>query len=246
MDIIINGACGRMGRMLSAAAAQNPKTRVVAGVDIAESAAGCDYPIYALADECSEQADVIIDFSLHSAVGNLLNYAVKRKLSCVIASTAHTADELELIKKASESIPVFLSSNLSLGVAYMCETVKKLAAAFPDAEIEIIETHHNKKLDSPSGTAVMLANAIKKVRPEAVIVCGRSGNHVRGKDEIGINSVRIGNIVGVHEVIINDGSEAISIKHEAYDRSLFAKGALIAAEFLLNMGSGLYDMESMF
>ena len=133
---------------------------------------------------------------------------------------------------------------MSLGIALLCELAKTTAAAMPEAEIEIIEKHHNRKLDAPSGTALMLADAIKEVRPSAYSNLGRSGHGKRTHDEIGIHAIRMGNIVGIHEVIVGTASQTITLKHEAHDRALFAEGGIAAAEFLVKCGAGLYDMKS--
>jgi 4-hydroxy-tetrahydrodipicolinate reductase len=188
--------------------------------------------------------DCIIDFSHHSAVGGLLDFAKERKIPTVVATTGHTEDELSEIYAASKKIPVFFSANMSLGVALLVELAKNAAAALPDAEIEIIEKHHDRKLDAPSGTALMLANAICEVRPEAYANVGRSGHGKRTKEEIGIHAIRMGNVVGEHEVILATQNQTITIKHEAHSRALFAEGALAAAAFLVNAEVGLHDMKS--
>ena len=131
---------------------------------------------------------------------------------------------------------------MSVGIATLCDAVRRVVSVFPDADVEIIETHHNRKLDAPSGTAKMIFNAVKDVREDAYAHYGRSGNCKREKNEIGINSIRVGNIVGIHEVIIGTSSEQITIKHEAYDRSLFADGAIKAAEYMTGKSAGLYTM----
>ena len=146
---------------------------------------------------------------------------------------------------AAEKIPLFFAANYSLGIALLIELAKKTAAAMPEAEIEIIEKHHDRKLDAPSGTALALAKAIQEVRPAAAINCGRSGQGKRTPDEIGIHAIRMGNIVGEHEVMIGTPNQTITLKHEAHDRALFAEGALAAAEFLCGKSAGLYDMQSL-
>ena len=141
---------------------------------------------------------------------------------------------------------MFLAANMSVGVALLADFAKQAAAMFPDADIEIVEAHHNRKVDAPSGTAIMLANAIKEVRPEAEYVYGRSGEAKRQKNEIGIHALRMANIVGEHEVYITTDSQQLVLRHNAYDRSLFADGAVKAARFLVNQGKGLYTMQDMF
>ena len=188
-------------------------------------------------------ADVIIDFSHHTAVSDVLAYAKEIGAAAVIGTTGHTPEEKELIFAAAEELPVFFSGNMSLGIAVLCRLAKQAAAAFPDADIEIVEVHHTRKVDAPSGTALMLFNAIKEVRPEAVANCGRAGEGKRTKEEIGIHSLRMGNTVGIHEVIVNTGTQIITLKHEAQDRSLFAEGALAAAAFLCGKAPGMYNMD---
>jgi 4-hydroxy-tetrahydrodipicolinate reductase len=160
----------------------------------------------------------------------------------VVATTGHDERETELIKRASEHIPVFFSANMSLGVALLCELAKTAAKTMPDADIEIIEKHHNRKLDAPSGTALLLADAISTVRKGAYYVFGRGGQRKREKAEIGIHAIRMGNIVGEHEVIIGTDTQTITLKHEAHTRALFAEGAIAAADFLTSKPAGLYCM----
>jgi 4-hydroxy-tetrahydrodipicolinate reductase len=173
-----------------------------------------------------------------------VDYCTKRGLPVVVATTGQTEEELALIDGAAKTVPVFLSANMSLGVALLADLAKKAAAVFPDADIEIIEKHHNQKLDVPSGTALLLARRIKEARPAAEFVIGRHENGKRTKAEIGIHSLRLGNEVGVHEIIIATGSETITLKHEAENRSLFAQGALAAAAFIAGKAPGMYDMRS--
>jgi 4-hydroxy-tetrahydrodipicolinate reductase len=175
----------------------------------------------------------------------LLDWAVKNEVPVMLATTGQTEDELVAVKAASEKIPVFFSANMSLGVAVLCSLVRRAAEAFPDADIEIVETHHNRKLDAPSGTALALAGAIKSVREDANLVLGRSGRQKREKRDVGISSVRLGNVVGIHEVMISTGSETLTLKHEAHSRAVFADGAVLAAEFLSGKPAGLYTMEDL-
>ena len=167
----------------------------------------------------------------------------QRILSLVLALTFLLSGAT--IVAAAEEIPVFFAANYALGVALLAELAKKTAAAFPNAEIEIVEKHHSRKIDAPSGTALMLANAIKSVRPECKEHCGRSGICKRTPNEIGIHSLRMGNIVGEHEVIVHAGSQSITLKHEAYNRALFAEGALAAAKWLIGKPAGLYTMSDL-
>ena len=191
------------------------------------------------------EADVIIDFSHHTAVADVLAYAKKIGAAAVIGTTGHTAEEKGMITAAAQEIPVFFSGNMSLGIAVLCRLAKQAAAAFPDADIEIVEAHHTRKVDAPSGTALMLFNAIKEVRPEAVANCGRAGEGKRSKDEIGIHALRMGNVVGIHEIHIHTGSQSLTLKHESGSRAMLADGAVDAARFMMGKGTGFYNMESM-
>ena len=241
MKIIINGAAGRMGaevlRMISDGARGS---ELAAAVD----RVGGDSILPSL-DEFTGSADVIIDFSHQSAVTPLLKYAKTHRIPVVVCTTGHTCDEIEEIRDASKYIPVFHSGNMSVGIAVLIRLAAEAAAAFPDADIEIVETHHNRKLDAPSGTALMLADGIRNVRPNAYNNCGRSGNKKRESREIGISAVRRGNIVGIHEVLISTDTQTLTLKHEAHSRSLFAEGALAAADYLYKCPAGLYNMDDM-
>ena len=191
------------------------------------------------------EADVVIDFSHHTAVADVLAYAKGIGAAAVIGTTGHTPEEKAMITAAAEEIPVFFSGNMSLGIAVLCRLAKQAAAAFPDADIEIVEAHHIRKVDAPSGTALMLFNAIKEVRPEAVVNCGRSGEGKRTKEEIGIHALRMGNVVGIHEIHIHTGNQSLTLKHESGSRAMLADGAVDAARFMVGKARGLYSMESM-
>ena len=239
MKIIVNGACGRMGKALRAIMNE----RAVETAAAVDPFAGEEGILSSLAD-FSGEADCIIDFSNHTGAPVLAEFAAKSKLPLVVATTGHTEDELAAIREAAKSVPVFYSGNMSLGIAVLTELVKTAVKMFPDADIEIVESHHNQKLDVPSGTALMLARAAQSVRPDSNLLVGRHENGKRTKSEIGIHSLRMGNTVGIHEVIINTGSQIISLKHEAQDRSLFAEGALAAAQFIIGKEPGLYNMDN--
>ena len=246
MNILISGILGHMGKEVEKLCREGYRgARFACGVDI-NAGAGDDniYPSFA-AIPCDVKIDCIVDFSHHTAIGAVLDFATERRIPAVIATTGHTESELAAIKSAAKSIPVFFSANMSLGVALLVELAKTAAAAMPEAEIEIIEKHHNRKLDAPSGTALMLANALCEVRPEATLNLGRSGQGKRTPEEIGIHAIRMGNIVGEHEVILGTQNQTITIKHEAHSRALFAEGALAAASFIYEKGAGLYDMNSL-
>lgn len=190
------------------------------------------------------KADVVIDFSHHTAIADVLAYAKEIGAAAVIGTTGHTAEEKELIYAAAKEIPVFFSGNMSLGIAVLCRLAKEAARYFPDADIEIVEVHHNRKVDAPSGTALMLFNAIKEVRPEATANCGRAGEGKRTREEIGISALRLGSVVGVHEIHIHTGTQSLTLKHEAVTRAMLADGAVDAARFMEGKGVGLYNMES--
>ncbi len=191
------------------------------------------------------EADLVIDFSHHTAVADVLAYAREIGAGAVIGTTGHTAEEKTLIFDAARALPVFYSGNMSLGIAVLCRLAKQAAAFFPDADIEIVEIHHNRKVDAPSGTAHMLFNAIKEVRPQATEHCGRAGEGKRTKEEIGISALRMGSVVGVHEVHIHTGTQVLTLKHEAVTRGMLADGAVEAAKFMAGKGKGLYNMENM-
>ena len=189
-------------------------------------------------------ADVVVDFSHHTAIADVLAYTKKIGAAAVIGTTGHTPEEKALIYAAAEEMPVFYAGNVSLGIAVLCRLVKQAASYFPDADIEIVEVHHTRKVDAPSGTAHMLFNAIKEVRPNAWENCGRAGEGKRTKDEIGVHALRMGNVVGIHEVHINTGNQTLVLKHESGSRAMLADGAVAAARFMEGKGKGLYDMES--
>ena len=214
---------------------------MLCGVDV-NTAGVANAPVYPTFSDVSEKPDCIVDFSHHSLTREMMEYAVKTGTPIVVATTGQTEEEKQIIFDAANKIPVFFSYNYSLGVAVLVELAKKAAKAFPDAEIEIVEKHHDRKVDAPSGTAVMLVEAIKSVRPEAYAVTGRSGIGKRTKEEIGVHAVRMGNIVGVHEVMVSTQTQTITLKHEAFTRALFAEGALSAVSFLNGKGAGLYTM----
>ena len=188
-------------------------------------------------------ADVVIDFSHHTAVSDVIAYAKKIGAAAVIGTTGHTPEEKQLILDAAREIPVFFSGNMSLGIAVLCRLAKQAAAFFPDADIEIVEIHHNRKVDAPSGTAHMLFNAIKEVRPGAYENCGRVGEGKRTRDEIGMSALRLGSVVGVHEVHIHTPNQSLTLKHESGSRAMLADGAVAAARFMEGKPAGLYNME---
>ncbi len=242
MNIIISGICGFMGRQVLELAKASPDIEKIYGIDVN----ACDEAEVICAksfDEADFDADMIIDFSSHLATKPLIDYAVKNSLPLVLATTGQTKEELEYINEGAKKIPLFFASNYSLGISLLIESAKKIAAVMNTADIEIVETHHNRKTDAPSGTAKTIAEEICTVRPELKAVNGHTGK--RDKNDIGIHSVRMANNVGIHEVIIGTDKEAVTIKHEAYTRAVFAEGALSAAKFLIGKNAGLYGMKDM-
>ncbi len=245
MKILINGIGGRMGAEVKRIVKEGYRgAELCAGVDVIVPE-GADCPVYTSWSEVKEMPDCIVDFSHHSATKALLEYACDKNIPVVLATTGHDDVEKGYIKEAAKKIPLFHSANMSLGVALLCELAKTAVKTFPDADVEIIEKHHNRKIDAPSGTALLLAQSIQKIREKAVFTFGRQGQAKRMKDEIGIHAIRMGNIVGEHEVIIGTDTQTITLKHEAHSRSLFAEGAIAAADFIKDKSAGLYDMYSM-
>lgn len=245
MRIVLTGASGRMGReMLTAVAATEGRVTVAAAVDISGIAV-LGIPTYSSLSEVREEADVLVDFSHHSATAELIAFAEARRMPLVIATTGQTEEERATIAKAAETLPVFFSGNMSIGIALLISLAKQAAAIFPDADVEIVETHHNKKLDAPSGTALMLAEGVREVREGGEVTVGRHGNCPRKQGEIGIQSLRMGNVVGIHEVHVNTGSQTITLRHEAHSRALFAEGALSAAEYLVGRPAGMYNVRDL-
>ena len=236
MRAIVCGANGAMGKLICDIFGDE----VVGKVSI-DGANGVPKTFEELGDV---KADVVVDFSHHTAIANVLNYSKKIGAAAVIGTTGHTAEEKALIHAAAAEMPVFYAGNVSLGIAVLCRLVKQAAAYFPDADIEIVEVHHTRKVDAPSGTAHMLFNAIKEVRPNAWENCGRAGEGKRTKDEIGVHALRMGNVVGIHEVHINTGNQTLVLKHESGSRAMLADGAVTAARFMEGKAAGLYDMES--
>ena len=236
MKAVLCGANGAMGKLIGGILGQD----VVGKVSIDGENGVCK-----TFDQLgSVEADVVIDFSHHTAVADVLAYAKKIGAAAVIGTTGHTEEEKAMIYEAAKEIPVFFSGNMSLGIAVLCRLAKQAASFFPDADIEIVEVHHNRKVDAPSGTALMLFNAVKEARPQAVANCGRAGEGKRTKEEVGISSLRMGNVVGIHEVLIHTGTQCLTLKHEAVTRAMLADGAVDAARFMVGKAKGLYNMEN--
>lgn len=204
-----------------------------------------DLEVSGFADELTEEkGDIIIDFSHFSRIPNMLNFAVNNNIPIVICTTGYDDKILSQIKEASSKIPILLSSNTSIGINLMNDLVSKMAENLNGFDIEIIETHHNKKVDSPSGTAKTLFNAINQTLENKMnLINGREGNHKRDKNEIGIHSIRGGSVVGEHRVIFYGDDEAIEIKHSAMSKKIFVYGAIKAAKFLIGKKPNLYSMK---
>ena len=237
MRAVICGANGAMGKLI-----QNLLPGEVAGLVSIDGENGVPKTFEELG-KCD--ADVVIDFSHHSAAPAVIAWAKENRCAAVIGTTGHTASEKQLILDAAKEIPLFFSGNMSLGIAVLCKLAKQAAACFPEADIEILEIHHNRKVDAPSGTARMLFEAVKEVRPQATEHCGRAGEGKRTPDEIGISSLRMGNVVGVHEVHICTGNQSLTLRHEAQSREMLAEGAVDAARFMVGKAPGLYTMQQL-
>lgn len=245
MNILISGASGFMGKVVAELVKEYGHTPA-AGVD----KVSCDlgYPIYPTFAEVKEKCDCIIDFSHPSLLQDIIDYAVKTKTPAVIATTGISDEQIKLLEEASEQVPIFFSYNMSFGVNLLAELAKKAAALLYDTfDIEIVEKHHNRKLDAPSGTAIMLANAISESLPEEPIYIYDRHNRreKRNKREIGISSIRGGTIVGEHDIIFAGKDEIVTLSHSALSREIFAVGAVKAALFIALKEKGMYSMKDM-
>ena len=242
--IIISGCNGRMGLVVESICEADPDVSVVAGFDVSlESRA---FPVFVSPANFTGEADAVIDFSSPAALDGLLAFALERKVPLVLATTGYSDEQLAQIDEASKHIPIFRSANMSLGINVLLELVKKAAAVLGDSyDIEIVEKHHNRKVDAPSGTALMIADAAASAlnfKPEYVYE-RHSVRQSRDKKEIGISAVRGGTIVGIHEIMFAGRDEIIEIKHTAMSREIFANGAVKAAKFLAGVSKpGMYDM----
>ena len=242
LKIILSGACGRMGRQVAALAEENG-VQIVAGVDVHPDFA-CGFPVYPSFSLVKETADAIIDFSRPEGLASLLEYALAHHLPAVLAATGYQEKELQLIADATKEIPVFRSANMSLGVYVLQSLARQAARLLPDFDIEIVEKHHNQKADAPSGTALMLYDAVKN--EETLPVFGRhTRTEKREKREIGIHAVRGGSVPGEHEVGFYGPCDTVLLTHSAQDRSIFARGALKAARFIAVQVPGAYDMSAL-
>ncbi len=242
VKILLNGCLGKMGQAVEACVNSREDVMICAGVDIAEGDRA--YPVYTRFADVQTEADVVLDFSNPRVLDDMLAFSVERKMPVIICTTGFSEEQVQKIKDTSKIIPVFYSGNMSLGINMLIELSKMAAKVMSDSfDIEILEKHHNQKLDAPSGTAIMIADAISDVKSDAQYVYDRHAyRKKREKNEIGIHSVRGGTIVGEHEVIFAGHDEVLSIKHTAQSKGVFASGAVNAAAFIKDKPAGLYDM----
>ena len=244
IKVIINGCNGKMGQEVLNAINNNEKFEVLNGVDLNENPK-YNFPVYTSTDEIKEKPDVIIDFSVPVATMKILQYAKEKKVPIVIATTGLTDDQKQKIKEYSKIIPIFQSANMSYDINLMKKVVAEVAKNLNQTDIEIVETHHNRKIDSPSGTALLLADSINNALDNRMEYnFNRFQNREkRKKNEIGFSSIRGGNIVGEHTVIFFGENESFEITHKAYSRGVFAEGALKGAEYIVGKENGYYSMD---
>lgn len=245
INVLISGAAGRMGHFVADCVAARDDMRVIAGVDAVKG--DLKFPVYPDFSSLTVKPDVIIDFSNISVLDGLLEYATKNSIPTVIATTGYDDKQIDKIRVAAEKIPVFFSFNMSLGINLLCSLAKQAAALLGgDYDIEIVEKHHNKKLDAPSGTAIMLANAVNGQFGDTYQYeyDRHSKRMARPKNEIGIHSIRGGTIVGEHDVIFAGRDEVITLSHHAASREVFATGAVKAAAYICGKPAGIYDMSN--
>lgn len=248
IKIILHGCNGKMGKVLQKILQEDQEVDLIAGFDQKIAEEPVPFKLYMSPDDCETKADVIIDFSHYTAVPELLDYCIKTKTPVVVATTALGENEKKLLVKAAETIPVFNSANMSLGINSIARMLKSAVPVFEeDFNIEIIEKHHNKKVDSPSGTALLLADAINEAcAVKKDYVYGRHSKNDECKiTDMGIHAVRGGSLPGEHTVIFAGPDEVIEIKHTVYSKNVFALGAVKAAKFLVNQKPGLYSMKDM-
>ncbi len=246
-DIAISGANGKMGRVIANVISQRTDCRVIAGIDI-NTEKYADFPIYSSTKELTEKPDVIIDFSHPSVLDSITEYALSTGTALVLATTGYTDEQIAKIKKVAEQIPVFFTFNLSLGINLLVDLAKRAASILGEQfDIEIIEKHHNQKIDAPSGTAIMLANALNETLDNKMQYTydRHSQRKKRERNEIGIHAVRGGTIVGEHDVIFAGRDEVITLSHQAASKEVFAVGSVNAAVYLNGKKSGLYSMSDL-
>ncbi|MFT8348384.1 4-hydroxy-tetrahydrodipicolinate reductase [Clostridium saccharoperbutylacetonicum] len=243
IKIVLNGCSGKMGKMITDCSTKFKNLEIVAGIDKFQSNA--PYPIFENAQVLNLEYDVLLDFSRAEALNDLLNLTEKTQKPLVICSTGFTPEDIALIDEKSKTLKLFRSGNMSFGINLISSLLKKITPMlYGNYDIEIIEKHHNQKVDAPSGTALMLADAAKEsIKDTTKYVYGREGNAKREENEIGIHAVRGGGIIGDHEVIFAGTGEVIELTHKAISREVFAVGALKACEYMATVSNpGLYDM----
>lgn len=245
VKIIMHGCNGKMGQVITGIVASDPDAEIVAGIDVVDNRDN-GYPVFTDIDACDVEADVIIDFAAAVAVDKLLDYGVRTQTPIVLCTTGLSDEQLAKVKECSANVAILKSANMSLGINTLMKLLKDAAKVFSPAgyDIEIVEKHHNQKVDAPSGTALALADSINEACNEQYeYVYDRSQvRKKRDKKELGISAVRGGTIVGEHEVIFAGIDEVIEFKHTAYSKSVFAKGAVEAGKFLKGKPAGMYDM----
>ena len=243
--VIMHGCNGMMCRMITELIKEDTQVEIVAGIDIYDDGHN-DYPVFSAINDCDVEADVIIDFASVKAIDALLDYSVKKQIPVVVCTTGLSEEQLVKVEEASKKVAVLKSANMSLGINTLMNLLQKAVAVFAPAgfDVEIVEKHHNKKLDAPSGTALALADSINEAMDNTYnYVYDRSKEKKRReKSEIGISAVRGGTIVGEHEVIFAGTDEVIEFKHTAYSKAVFGKGAIAAAKFLAGKPAGYYNM----
>lgn len=245
LKVIVNGCLGKMGRVLTRCVIEDNELELVCGVS-QHPTENNSFKIYSKMIDITENVDVVIDFSHHSALSDVLEFCLSTKTPLVIATTGYNEDELNKIREASKVIPIFHSSNMSLGVNVLLKLVKEATKMLSNFDIEVLEKHHNKKVDAPSGTAIMIANAVKEVLPNIEYNYGRYGREAKRTDnEIGIHAIRGGTIVGEHDVIYAGHDEIVELKHIAQSKDIFAKGSIAAAKYLIGKDPGYYNMDNM-
>ncbi len=245
VKVIMHGCNGKMGQTISGLIAADEEIEIVAGVDARDEGSN-PYPVFADIAECTVEADAVIDFSVAAAVDGLLDYCVERQVPCVLCTTGLSERQLAKVKDASQKVAVLKSANMSLGINMLLKLLKEAAEILAPAgfDMEIVEKHHNQKVDAPSGTALALADSINEQMDHAYeYVYDRSQVREKRTDkEIGISAVRGGTIVGDHDVIFAGADEVVTFSHRAYSKAVFGKGAIQAAKFLKGRPAGMYDM----
>lgn len=246
INVLINGCNGRMGQEVIKRLDNYPEFSLLGGFD-RENSGKFPFPVYTSFNQIKNLPDIIIDFSIPDATLNILTFAKQNKIPIVIATTGFSDKQETEIKEFSKYIPIFKSANMSFDINLMCKILSIITPALNHCDIEITETHHNKKIDAPSGTALLLANSINNsISNKYTYNFDRfSSNEQRSKNEIGFSSIRGGNIVGEHTVQFFGDNETFEITHKTYSRSIFADGAIKAAKFLINKTNGFYDMNNL-